>query len=146
MTSAISMKFILKFCLLIGLISALTDCQSKPIKDFEKITLGHDKSDVIEFIGGPTWSDRRDGFDRWNYIIFQDGVRLEREIRFYEGIVAYIGEPIKPFISAVEQDAINAEKNLYLDRIDRKNTSQDSSSYENFSPLKRKTFEPNTSK
>jgi hypothetical protein len=97
----------------------LTACQSQPIKDFEKVSLGQDKSDVIETIGGPSWKDRRQGFDRWTYIIYQDGIRLEKEIRFLDGIVAYKGEPIPPFISAEEQDAINAEKNLIADRMDR---------------------------
>ncbi len=101
----------------------LLGCQTSPIKEFNKISLGNDKSDVIELIGGPSWYDRKEGTDRWTYILFQDGIRLEREIRFAEGVVAYIGEPQKPFISAEEKDLINAGKNLYYDKMDSINSS-----------------------
>jgi len=97
-------------------------CQTSPIVEFSRINLGQDKSDVIEHAGGPSWSDRKNGLDRWTYIIFQDGVRLERQVLFSEGIVAYVGDPVEPFISAEEQDQINTEKNLALDRIERTNT------------------------
>lgn len=116
-------QWIIHISILGGLLSILTSCQSSPIKDFEKVTLGHDKSDVIEFVGGPSWADRKDGFDRWTYIIYQDGVRLEREVRFLSGTVAYIGEPIKPFVTAEEQDVYNAEKNRVLDRMERNQTA-----------------------
>jgi outer membrane protein assembly factor BamE len=96
----------------------LCGCQTAPIKDFETVSLGHDKSDVLETIGGPSWQDRRKGFDRWTYIIYQDGVRLERQIYFLDGIVTYKGDPIQPFITAEEQDETNAEKNLALDRLE----------------------------
>jgi hypothetical protein len=93
-------------------------CQTPPIKDFEHISLGQDKSDVIETVGGPSWSDRRKGIDRWTYIIYQDGVRLERQVHFLDGIVTYKGEPVQPFITAEEQDQFNAEKNLALDSME----------------------------
>ncbi|MEY4617330.1 MAG: hypothetical protein RJB66_2290 [Pseudomonadota bacterium] len=96
----------------------LVGCQTAPIEDFNKVSLGYDKSDVLEIVGGPSWKDRRNGMDRWTYIIYQDGVRLERQIQFLDGIVNYTGEPIRPFISAEEQDALNAQKNLVLDRME----------------------------
>ncbi len=117
----LNFSVLLRYSLILVSFSIFEACQSSPIKEFNKITLGNDKSDVIELIGGPNWYDRREGTDRWTYIIFQDGVQLEREIRFSEGIVAYVGEPVKPFITAAEQDSINAEKNLYLDRMERNN-------------------------
>ncbi len=94
-------------------------CQTSPIVEFSRINLGQDKSDVIEHAGGPSWKDRKNGMDRWTYILFQDGVRLERQVLFADGIVAYVGDPIEPFISAEEQDLINAEKNKELDRMER---------------------------
>lgn len=105
-------------CVLL-LAELLLSCQSKPILEFETVVLGQDKSDVLEAVGGPSWSDRRKGMDRWAYILYQDGVRLERHIYFLDGIVAYKGEPNPPFISAEEQDEINLEKNLALDSVKR---------------------------
>ncbi len=94
-------------------------CQTPPIKEFEDVSLGQDKSDVIEAVGGPSWRDRRKGFDRWTYVIYQDGVRLERQIHFLDGVVTYKGEAIQPFITAEEQDVINSEKNVMLDKLER---------------------------
>lgn len=111
------MTFITQLLLLLGA------CQTSPIKDFNSIILGNDKSDVIEKVGGPTWVDRRQGQDRWTYILYQDGIRLERQITFLDGIVTYKGEPIPPFISAEEQDALNAEKNHILDNHFREVTA-----------------------
>lgn len=114
----------------------LSGCQTSPITEFSRINLGQDKSDVIEFAGGPSWKDRRNGMDRWTYILFQDGIRLERQVLFSEGIVAYVGDPIEPFISAEEQDLINAEKNIVLDRMEKSNppsTSKNSTSRSNAS-------------
>lgn len=99
----------------------LSGCQSTPIAEFSRINLGQDKSDVIEFAGGPSWKDRRNGMDRWTYILFQDGIRLERQVLFADGIVAYVGDPIEPFISAEEQDSINEDKNKVLDRMEKSN-------------------------
>ena len=112
----------LLFISIVG-IFLLSGCQTSPITEFSRINLGQDKSDVIEFAGGPSWKDRRNGMDRWTYILFQDGIRLERQVLFSEGIVAYVGDPIEPFISAEEQDLINTEKNKALDRMERPATS-----------------------
>lgn len=101
----------------------LSGCQSTPIAEFSRINLGQDKSDVIEFAGGPSWKDRRNGMDRWTYILFQDGIQLERQVLFTDGIVAYVGDPIEPFMSAEEQDSLNEEKNRVLDRMEKSNPS-----------------------
>ena len=98
----------------------LISCQTAPLKEFENVGLGHDKADVLEAVGGPSWKDRRQGMDRWTYIIYQDGVRLERQILFADGIVAYKGEPIPPFITAEEQDEINSQLNLSLEKIENR--------------------------
>lgn len=105
--------------------TVLLGCQSEPINDFNKVSLGHDKSDVLEVVGGPSWKDRRNGMDRWTYIIYQDGVRLERQVQFLDGIVTYSGEPIQPFLSAEEQDYLNAQKNFTLDRMETARGPQD---------------------
>lgn len=104
-------------------------CQSSPVAEFSRINLGQDKSDVLEHAGGPSWRDRKHGLDRWTYILFQDGIRLERQVLFSEGIVAYVGDPVEPFISAEEQDSINAQKNLTLERMERQDNAANSSSH-----------------
>ena len=108
--------FVLSFC--------LWACESAPLKQFEKVNLGHDKSDVLEIMGGPTYSARRNGMDRWTYVIYQDGIRLERQIEFLDGIALYKGNPKEPFITADEQDQLNAEKNLIAEQIERAQRSK----------------------
>lgn len=113
----------------------LCGCQSSPIVEFSRINLGQDKSDVLESAGGPSWRDRKNGLDRWTYILFQDGIRLERQVLFSEGIVAYVGDPVEPFISAEEQDRINAQKNLTLERMERQESAATMRSSYSESPI-----------
>jgi hypothetical protein len=92
----------------------LLGCQTLPLNHFNEVRIGQDKSDVIEILGGPNWSERRNGVDRWNYIFYQDGARLEKQIHFQDGLVTYKGPPMRSFFSAEERDKFNEEKERAL--------------------------------
>jgi outer membrane protein assembly factor BamE len=98
-------------------------CQTSPIVEFENVTLGQDKSAVLEVVGGPSWKDRIKGTDRWTYILYQDGMRLEREVHFLDGIVVFKGETPGPFITAEEQDDINDRQNQLFYQSERAKAS-----------------------
>ena len=106
-------------------------CQSAPhyeshprFNNFQSIQLGMDKGKVIEVAGNPTSTRRWQGLDRWIYIFpptpadhapAHPAQALVKEVHFKEGIVVHIGDPVKPALSAEEQDRANAESNAAED-------------------------------
>lgn len=93
---------------------ALSACQTsskQKLENLDKVQIGMDKSEVLETTGfGPRSSDRRSGQDRWVFEVYPDrhqSMTVEKEVRFQEGKVIYVGEVQKPAVSAEEQDRLN---------------------------------------
>lgn len=95
---------------LIVLMWTLSGCQSSPLKSFESIKVGMDKSTVVESAGGPTVTRRWKGKDRWIYRFHDSAPEVPevREVHFEEGRVVYVGKEVIPVVSAEEQDRMNA--------------------------------------
>jgi hypothetical protein len=89
-------------------------CQTYPAHKFNSISLGMEKGEVIEQLGSPKFSNRRQGVDRWIYHFYQYDKKMVKEIHFQEGKVIYLGDETEPTISAEEQDRINQELNKKL--------------------------------
>jgi len=91
----------------------MTACQTSRYKSFEGIRPGMNKAEVIETAGGPNRAMRWRGLDRWIYI-YEDhpGSRLVREVHFDQDTATYVGEAVKPEISAEERDKRNELSNL----------------------------------
>jgi outer membrane protein assembly factor BamE (lipoprotein component of BamABCDE complex) len=73
-----------------------TGCQTNELKQYEKLKLGMDKSEVIEIMGSPRKVERRQSQDHWVYKFYQDQQWYEKEVRFKEGKAIYLGEFQKP--------------------------------------------------
>lgn len=99
--------------LLIGSSFFLIGCQTNMLKEFERITPGMEKHDVLAHMGSPMTSLRLHGRDRWIYIFYADQLRFEKEVHFYDGSVIYVGEKWEPI--AAKQAAF----------IDQQNAKQD---------------------
>ena len=84
------------------------------INNFKKIQPGFGKPDVIETIGTPDRVDRHQGKDRWGYTIYENGIRYQREVHFYDGKVVYSGPPVKSKVAAEIEDKnfLNQEEEL----------------------------------
>lgn len=105
----------------------MTACQTPRYKSFDGIRPGMNKSEVIETAGGPNRATRWRGLDRWVYI-YEDhpGGRLIREVHFDQNTATYVGEAVKPEVSAEEQDKRNELSNLEEERKQNEfNASQD---------------------
>lgn len=87
----------------------VTACQTAQRKSFDSIKVGMNKSIVVETVGGPTFTRRTRGQDRWIYE-FRDttGLPTSKEVDFEEGIAVYVGPKQTPKVSADEQDRMNA--------------------------------------
>lgn len=97
-----------------ALVALASGCQTPnktKIANLEKVQIGMDKAQVLDTTGfGPRYSDRRDGQDRWIFEVYPNRVEsatVEKEVRFQEGKVVYVGGVQKPSISAEEQDRLN---------------------------------------
>ena len=90
-------------------------CATNEAQQFEKLKVGMDKSEVLEVMGSPRRAERHQGTDHWTYKIYKDNRQDQKEIQFQDGKSTYLGEIIKPKISAEEQDRRNEESNLALE-------------------------------
>ena len=111
------MKFLV--CALFFLVFTLNAwAGTKPsISDFNKdVKIGMLKTEVIAELGSPFTSRRWHGRDRWIYHFYKkDGdivKKITKELHFENGVVVYKGDPIKPKVSAEEQDEMNLQEVL----------------------------------
>ncbi|MEN0057887.1 MAG: outer membrane protein assembly factor BamE [Bdellovibrio sp.] len=95
----------------------LAACQTSMLKQFEKVKAGMEKDDVLDIMGSPQRTQRFHGKDRWTYIFYDDRIRFEKEIQFFEGNAVYIGEisQPEPEQSAVAIDTSNEDRNKEID-------------------------------
>lgn len=103
---------------------AFFGCQSNPLREFSDLRQGMYKDEVLDIAGSPSRTQRWHGMDRWTYIYFLESNqmgwkgtdRAEKEVHFASGRAVYVGDKPKPDISAEEQDRINEESNIALER------------------------------
>lgn len=89
----------------------LTACQTNMLNEYNKLHLGMEKDDVLEVMGSPQRTQRFHGKDRWTYVFYQDRIRYEKEIQFFEGNATYVGDIWQPEVSAAQADAKNEAEN-----------------------------------
>jgi outer membrane protein assembly factor BamE len=121
-----------RILILVSLALYSTGCASTDIRDFEKIQVGMDKDDVLKIMGSPNKSERWKGMDRWTYVLWNDNQDGRREVHFNEGRATYVGDMVKPEISAEEQDRLNAESNAALERQIAEQKKQNQSEYKKY--------------
>lgn len=103
--------------LLLSASVVLTGCQTSMLKQFDKLKPGMEKDDVLGLMGSPSQAQRFHGKDRWRYVFYDQRIRFEKEVHFFEGNAIYIGEVWEPPVeqSAVAVDKRNEEKNKAVD-------------------------------
>lgn len=87
------------------------------IERVDKITLGMDKSDVLDELGSPNRSLRKDSQDIWVYNINLENSVEVREIAFKNGFVNYVGNPRTATKKSLSQEeaSVILEKELKKD-------------------------------
>ncbi len=95
----------------------LTACQTSMVRQFDKVTIGMEKDDVLDIMGSPTRTQRFHDKDRWTYIYYDKRIRHEKEIQFFEGNSVYVGEIFQPAPedAAIAVDARNEQLNKAVD-------------------------------
>lgn len=94
-----------------------TGCQTSMLKQFGEIKPGMEKAQVLNVMGSPSRTQRFHGKDKWTYVFYDDSIRFEKEIQFFEGSAIYVGERSQPDPdkTAVAVDIANEAKNKALD-------------------------------
>ncbi|MNL36026.1 Outer membrane protein assembly factor BamE [compost metagenome] len=82
---------VLALCMLI-----LAACQTSMVRQFDQVTLGMEKDDVLNLMGSPQRNQRYKGKDKWTYIFYDKRIRHEKEVQFFEGNAVYVGNISQP--------------------------------------------------
>lgn len=125
----------LRSILTISLISSsllLSACQTNMLKEYNKLHLGMEKDDVLEVMGSPTRTQRFHGKDRWSYVFYEDRIRYEKEVQFFEGNAIYLGEKWEPEITAAQVDAKNEASNKAIEDESVRKYQENPQAYSNY--------------
>lgn len=111
-----------------------TACQTSMLKQFSSLKPGMEKDDVLGIMGSPRQTWRAQGKDRWLYTFYDDRIRFEKEVQFFEGNAVYIGDVRQPeeSRSAVAVDTANELKNREIDEQIVKEVAKHRQEYENY--------------
>ncbi|WII72093.1 outer membrane protein assembly factor BamE [Bdellovibrio sp. 22V] len=115
------------------IISLLTTaCQTSMLKQFSKIEPGMEKDDVLRLMGSPKQTQRFHGKDRWSYVFYDNRIKFEKEVQFFEGNAIYVGDKWQPEKdkTAAAIDGINDQKNQQIDEQIAKDVEAHRRSYE----------------
>jgi outer membrane protein assembly factor BamE len=123
-------RLILAFMMVMG--SLLMGCQTNMLKEYQKISPGMEKDDVLEVMGSPQRTQRFHGKDRWTYIFYDSRIRYEKEIQFFEGNAVYVGDIWQPEISAAQVDAKNEASNKSIEEDTLKRFQDNPKAYSNY--------------
>lgn len=95
----------------------LVGCATNMQKQFERVQVGMEKTEVLSLMESPQRTQRWHGLDRWTYIFYNDGNRFEKEVHFSDGKATYVGEVFQPPVTASEQDLKNEEANQQVEAL-----------------------------
>jgi len=120
----------LVFMVVIG--SLLMGCQTNMLKEYQKLSPGMEKDDVLQVMGSPQRTQRFHGKDRWTYIFYDSRTRYEKEIQFFEGSAIYVGDTWEPEITAAQVDAKNEASNKAIEEESLKRFQENPKAYSNY--------------
>ncbi len=109
-------------------------CQTSQVRQFSKIKSGMEKSEVLDLMGTPWTTIRFHGKDRWIYVIYEEGVRSEREVHFLNGSSVYVGDAWKPeeVKTAVARDKSNEDLEKQMSEETAKFKKENKNAYSDY--------------
>ncbi|KHD87436.1 MAG: lipoprotein [Bdellovibrio sp. ArHS] len=111
-----------------------TACQTSMLKQFGEVRPGMEKDDVLDLMGSPSRTQRFQGKDRWTYVFYDDRIRFEKEVQFFNGNAIYVGDIAQPEATKTASaiDAINDQKNKEIDEQIAKEVEQHRREYSDY--------------
>jgi outer membrane protein assembly factor BamE (lipoprotein component of BamABCDE complex) len=111
--------FALMLCLTV--IFFWTACQTTPFQDFTKVQNNMTKDEVLNLLGSPLRTERRDGKEKWAYRFWSgDDKNVEnlRQVTFFNGKVVSFGEDVE------EEKRLKQIQDDDSDRVARRNAAK----------------------
>lgn len=96
MKRPISYNLRMKLVIAIFTVLTLVSCTTPQHSFDSDLQIGMDKADVIELMGGPQFTKRRNSEDVWQYHFFNGEQKTIKELHFKNNKVSYKGEPTGP--------------------------------------------------
>lgn len=95
----------------------LSACQTSMLNQYSKVKAGMEKDDVLDIMGSPQRTQRFHGKDRWTYVFYDQRMRFEKEVHFFENNAIYVGDVWQPeeSRSAFAMDKANDARNIEID-------------------------------
>lgn len=117
---------------LVGLLAI--SCETSMVRQFEGVKMGMEKTEVLALMGRPNQTQRAHGKDRWFYNFYDNQIRFQKEVQFFEGNAIYIGDVWQPPVtqSAAAVDAANAQQNKLVDEQIAKDIETHRRDYEGY--------------
>lgn len=111
-----------------------TGCQTSMLAKFSEVKPGMEKAEVLDLIGSPRTTQRFHGKDRWTYVFYDNRIRFEKEVHFFNGDTVYVGDIWIPeeAKSAVAADSSNDSKNREIDERLSKEITNNRNAYQEY--------------
>ena len=124
----------MRLLLLILTVSFVFGCATSEVRQFSNVKTGMEKSQVLGLMGSPWTTTRFHGKDRWIYVIYEEGVRHEREVHFLNGSAVYVGDAYKPdeIKTAVVEDKKNEELEKQMTEESAKVKKENKNAYSDY--------------
>ncbi|MGZ3769433.1 MAG: outer membrane protein assembly factor BamE domain-containing protein [Bdellovibrio sp.] len=119
--------------MVIALLGVMTTaCQTSMLRQFSSVKQGMEKAEVLDLMGSPQATQRFHGKDRWTYIFYDNKIRFEKEVHFFNGTAIYVGDiwQPEPEKSAVAMDIQIEKKNREIDEQIAKAVEQHRKEYD----------------
>jgi hypothetical protein len=112
------------FGLLTPLAAALlAGCATPAHQNLERISLGMDKTQVLDAAGNPKRTARKDSGDLWTYVYYVGDKHFERDVRFEQGHVVSVTSAREVNPDAQKVDAVTQDyENLVNEAKAKKNS------------------------
>lgn len=92
----------------VSLLFLSTGCATPVHERLEKLHTGMDKGQVLDLVGNPKRTIRKDSSDVWTFVYYQGDRRFERDVRFTNGHVSHVGAPLAVSREA-DADAVTSD-------------------------------------
>lgn len=71
----------------------LISCASQPAKEFDRLKTGMDKPEVLDAVGNPKRTFRKNDKDHWIYVYYRHDREIWQDVIFSQGLVTQVSAP-----------------------------------------------------
>lgn len=88
---------------------AVWSCALTPYEGSQKLKVGLDKDEVLELMGSPNTSDRKNGLDEWVYVFYHEKKEYRKLLVFENGLLKSFADDLR---DTPEMKALQKAENM----------------------------------